>query len=210
MPSRISRSLALAAGLAIVVAACGGNAATQGPGATGGAPTQAPVTIAPATQPASTDSTPSFAVPSFHGDADLEKMIPSQIGGEAVSTQSMTGTQFMGTANEEFTAVLSTLGKQPSDLSVAFGFNMQVGIVAFQINGVAGSAILDAFKSASADIGTLTDASYGGKSVKKVTPTDTTEDSSYIYTTQDVVFVVTGTTNAPTDALLNEIFSKLP
>jgi hypothetical protein len=30
------------------------------------------------------------------------------------------------------------------------------------------------------------------------------------YTTQDVVFVVSGSASAPSDAILNEVFSKLP
>lgn len=207
MTSRTARSLALAAGLVILVAACGGASPTQAP------VTQAPVTQAPvtqATQPAGSEGVPSFALPSFHGDVDLEKMIPAEIGGEAVSVQSMTGTQFMGTGNEQFTAVLGTLGKQPSDLSVAFGFNTQISVIAFQVNGTPGDAILEAFKNATADVGTLTDATYGGKSVKKVTPTDTTEDISYVYTTQDVVFVVSGIGDALTDALLDETFQKLP
>ena len=139
-------------------------------------------------------------------------MIPAQIGGVAVATQSVTGDVFLGLgANNEFSAVLSGLGKKPSDLSVAFGFTTQVSVIAFQINGAPGSAILDAFKNATADVGTLTDATYGGKSVKKVTPTDASQETSYVYTTQDVVFVVSGAAGtAPTDALLNETFQKLP
>ena len=208
MTSRTARLLTLAAGLVILVAACGGSSPTQAP-ATQTPATQTPATQVPATQPAgSGGGIPTFALPSFHGNVDLEKMIPAEIGGVAVVTQSMTGDVFLGTANNEFTAVLSGLGKQPSDLSVAFGFNANISVIAFQINGTPGSAILEAFKNASQDAGTMTDATYGGKSVKKVTPTDTSDDITYIYTTQDVVFVVSG--NALTDALLNEAFQKLP
>ena len=204
---RTGAALALSAGIAFAIAACGGNAATSAPtGGTAGVPaTEAPSTEAPGSseQPGF-----SFALPSFHSNADLEKLIPAEIGGEAVTTQSMSGAQFLGTSNNEFTSVLSGLGKQPSDLSVAFGFNTQLSVIAFQISGIPGSTILDAFKNASTDAGTITDASYGGKAVKKLTPTETSQDASYIYTTQDVVFVVTGATL--TDALLNEAFSKLP
>jgi hypothetical protein len=205
---RTSAALTLSVGIALAIAACGGNAATSAPGAA----TEGPATEAPATEAPGSSEVPgvSFALPSFHSNADLEKMIPPQIGGEAVTTQSMSGAQFLGTPNNEFSNVLSGLGKQPSDLSVAFGFNTQVSVIAFQISGVPGSTILDAFKNSSTDVGTLTDASYGGKSVKKVTPTDTSQAASYIYTTQDVVFVVGGTASAPSDALLNEAFSKLP
>jgi hypothetical protein len=199
-------TLALLAGAALLVAACSGAASTS-------APTTAPTTL-PTTQP--TQAAPSLeipgsslALPTFHSNVDLEKLIPSQIGGEAVKTQSMSGAQFLGTPNNAFAGALATLGKQPSDVSVAFGFNMQLSVIAFQIRGTQGSAILDAFKNTTQDVGTLTDASFGGKAVKRLTPSDTIEGVSYIYTTQDVVFVVSGTTTL-TDALLNEAFSKLP
>ena len=205
---RAGTSLALLTGAALLVAACGGAAATTGPSNAAGtqvAPSQgAPSEAAPSEGlPGS-----SFALPSFHSNVDLEKLIPAEIGGEAVTTQSMSGAQFLGTPNNEFAGVLAGLGKQPSDLSVAFGFNMQLSVIAFQIKGTQGAAILDAFKNSSADVGTLTDVSFGGKAVKKLTPTDASEGTSYVYTTQDVVFVVSGATL--TDALLNEAFSKLP
>jgi hypothetical protein len=208
----IARPLALLAGVAIFVAACGGSAATQAPGATTGTGvTQAPATQAPATQAAgaTAGAVPSFAIPSFHGAVDLEKLVPTQIGGEAVSVNSMSGATFLGGGgSDEISGVLSGLGKQPSDLSVAFGFNTKVSILAFQVNGVPGNTILEAFKNASTDGATLSDVSIGGKSVKKVTPADAGDDVTYAYATQDVVFVVSG--DNLTDALLTEAFSKLP
>jgi hypothetical protein len=202
---RTGLALTLFVGTALAVAACGGAAATSAPSS--GTASEAPVTEAPGSSELPGFS---FALPSCHSNADLEKLIPPQIGGEAVTTQSMSGAQFLGTPNNEFSNVLSGLGKQPSDLSVAFGFNTQVSIIAFQISGVPGSTILDAFKNTTTNAGTITDASYGGKAVKKVAPTDTSQAASYIYTTQDVVFVVTGVSSAPSDAILNEAFSKLP
>ena len=205
---RAGTTLALLTGAALLVVACGGAAPTTAP--TAGSATQAPPTQAAPSEPGSSEGLPgfSFALPSFHSNTDLETLIPAEIGGEAVTTQSMSGAQFLGTPNNEFASVLGGLGKQPSDLSVAFGFNTQLSVIAFQISGVPGSTILDAFKNTSTDAGTITDASFGGKAVKKVTPTEASQGVSYIYTTQDVVFVVTGATL--TDALLTEAFSKLP
>jgi hypothetical protein len=200
---RAGTTLALLTGAALLVVACGG--ATTAP-TTGASGTQAP----PSEAAPSIGLPGSFALPSFHSNVDLEKMIPAEIGGEAITTQSMSGAQFLGTPNNEFANVLSGLGKQPSDLSVAFGFNTQLSVIAFQISGTPGNAILDAFKNSSTDLGTLTDVSYGGKAVKKLTPTDASEGTSYIYTTQDVVFVVSAVGDTVTDALLNEAFSKLP
>ena len=83
-------------------------------------------------------------------------------------------------------------------------------IIAFRISGVPASAIQDAaFKVFQADTpSTISDVTIGGKAVKKVTPTDTTEDLTYIYGVQDVIFTVGGSDLS--DALLNELFSKLP
>jgi hypothetical protein len=194
----IARPLALLAGVAILVAACGGGAASQ-----------APATQAPATQgPAATGGVlGSFAIPSFHGDVDLENMLPSEIAGEAIERQSMTGEQFLGGGgSDEVTGILSGLSKTPSDLSVAFGGNAKISMIAFKIDGVPGGTILEAFKNASTGGATMTDVSLGGKSVKKIT--DENGDDSYGYGKDDVVFVVSG--DDLTDALLNEAFSKLP
>jgi len=200
-----TRALALAAA-AIMVAACGGATATTAPAAT-----QAAVaTTTPATQaPVSTDGgLGSFALPSFHANTNLEKLIPTEIGGEAITTLSVSGADLIGLgSSQELSAVLTTLHKQPSDLSAAFGGNTLIEIVAFQIVGVSGSQILDAFSAAALADSTVTDASFGGKSVKKIVASDG-GDATYVYTKDDVIFSVTG--SDLTDALLNEAFSKLP
>lgn len=203
-----TRALALLVG-ALVLAACGGSTATNAPGATqGGAATGAPATQAPA---GTGGGEPSFALPSFHGAVDLEKLVPAEIGGEAITTLSMTGTEFVGSeADSELTAALASLDKQPSDLSVAFGSNSLVTIFAFQVDGASGSSILNALLAASESdtAPTVSDVSYGGKSVKKLVPVDPTDDTTYTYTVNDVVFAVGGTD--VTDTVLNEVFSKLP
>jgi hypothetical protein len=194
----------------IVLAACGGGAPTSSPGAT-----QAPVaTSAPATQaPGQTGAAPSLNLESFHAAVDLEALLPDSIGGEPIMTLSMSGTQFLanGMATEVQTA-LTALGKSASDLSVAFGSNSKVVIIAFQVKGVPGAAILEAFRQAyTADTpATVTDVTISGKAVKKFQPTDTSEAASWIYTKDDVVYTVGGPGTAPSDAVLTETFSKLP
>lgn len=198
--------LAALASLAILVAACGGGAATAAPGTQG-------ATQAPATQgPASTDGAGfSFDLSSFHADAQLEELFPAQVGGEDVTVLSMAGDEFMGEgASPEFEAALAALNKQASDLSVAFGGASSFSILAFQLDGVPGGTILNALLQAAeqeTDV-TITDVTFSGKSVKKRVPADLDEETSYIYTAQDVVFVVGGA--SVSDATLNEIFSKLP
>lgn len=205
-PRATARSLAALAVLSVVIAACGNGAATTAPA------TQAPVTQAPATQAAAgSNALPSFVLPSFHGDQNLEELFPKELGGATVAVQSMTGEQFsLSGLSGDLDKVLTSLGKTPADLSVAFGGASGMTIIAFRISGVPASAIQDAaFKVFQADTpSTISDVTIGGKSVKKVTPTDTTEDLTYIYGVQDVIFTVGGSDLS--DALLNELFSKLP
>jgi len=172
--------------------------------------TVAPATLAPATQ-APADS--GFAMPSFQGDDELEAMLPDSIGGETVTVISLTGEEFlgggMGSGTEDLQALLTQLGKAPSDMSVAFGGAGGVTIVAFRIKGVPSATIYQSLKSIAEQEGaaTITDMSLGGKSVQKMVPADQSE-TSYIYGTGEVVFVVGGTDI--TDAQLNEAFSQLP
>ncbi|HYK95677.1 MAG TPA: hypothetical protein VE011_07435 [Candidatus Dormibacteraeota bacterium] len=212
MTARTSiRALALLAST-LVAAACSGGGST----ATNVAATQAAqATTTPVTQaPVATDAgNPTFALPSFHGNVDLEKLIPTSIGGEPLTTLSMTGDQFIGSgADSQLSAVLAALNKQPSDLSVAFGGNAKVTVTAFQVKGVSGSQILDAFYNASKSTlnANITDANIAGKAGKKVTPNDTTQAPSYIYTKDDVVFAIAGASGPLTDAQLTEVFQKLP
>jgi hypothetical protein len=195
---------------ALGLAACGGtNPGTQ-------IPTQAPLaTTTPATQAPAATAEPdaSFPQPSIHSDVNLEKLIPGSIGGEATTTLSMSGDDFVGSgADSQLGPVLDALNKQPADLSVAFGGNSMVQIIAFQVHGVPGDQILAAFYNVSKTTlnATITDTTIAGKAAKKITPNDTTQSASYIYVKNDVVFSVAGAVGAITDAQLTEVFQKLP
>jgi hypothetical protein len=79
-------------------------------------------------------------------------------------------------------------------------------VIAFRVKGVPADQFLTAYTQTAAQGATITDASYGGKSVKKVTTAD--QPATYLYLKNDVIWTVSG--SALTDALLNEAFSKLP
>jgi hypothetical protein len=202
--------MAALATLAVVIAACGTGVATTAP------VTQAPATQAPtaaATQGAAATGGPSLdPLASFHGAQDLEALLPDELDGQQVTKASASGTDFMALgASEELKAALTALNKTPADLQVAFAsagsLEASVTVFAFQVNGVPGGQILSAMFAAQEAGATISDASLGGKAVKKVIASGETTPS-YIYTAQDVVFVVVGTDVS--DALLNELFSKLP
>lgn len=213
--ARLVRAAATLAGaLAIVLAACG-PAASAVP-TTGAVGTGPPATQAPsATGPAQTDpfGLPSFALPSFTSDADLEALLPDELGGAPVQKFSMTGDSFLGTGGigaDELDDVLSQFGRTPADLSVAFGNAGSVTILAYRIRDVPAEMFYQGFLAAAqqdAEV-TVTDASVGGKSVKRVVSSDSDIGTSYVYARGDVLFVVGG--DGVSDALLDETFSKLP
>jgi hypothetical protein len=201
-----ARPLAGLVAVAMLLAACGGGAATTAPG------TNAPATQAPVTQaPAATDNgEPTFVLPSFHADQNLEDLFPDSIGGTAMLLSSISGEDFMSFgAAPELEAMLTAVDKSPSDMSVAFGSAGIVTIIGFKVSGIPGTTIFTALFAAydQASGATITDVSISGKAVKKVVPTDDS-GTRYIYAAQDVVFSVGG--EGITDALLQEAFSKLP
>ena len=208
---RTGTAITLFAGLALAVGACGGSAATSAP--TSAASTEAPpVSEAPATEAPAASGLPgfSFALPSFTADTELEAMFPKEIAGKTLQVLSMSGTDFMGAnpAGDAIQPVLTQLGKSPSDLSVAFGGTEDLAVIAFRIKGIAAEQFLGAYTQTAAQGATITDASFGGKSVKKVVTTDQPPTTTYLYLKNDVIWTVSG--SALTDALLNEAFSKLP
>jgi hypothetical protein len=214
MTARTSaRALALLAGAVFILAACGpGGTATSSPAAT----TAAVTTPGPAATGGGllpSFDLGSFAIPSFNSDVELEGLLPDTIAGVPVQKFSMTGDSFMGTGGtgtEELDAILDEAGKTPADLSVAFAGTDAVTLIAYRIKGVPADTFFQAFLLAAQEGGetTLTDASFGGKSVKKVVSTDTDIGTVYVYASGDVLFIVGG--EGLTDAILQEAFSQLP
>jgi len=206
---RAGTTLALLAGTALLVGACGGAAATSG--STTVPATQAPPSQAAPSEVASSQGLPgfSFALPSFTADTELEAMFPTEIGGQTLQVLSMTGTDFLGSggAGNEIGPILTALNKSPSDLSVAFGGTPAIAVIAFRIKGVPADQFLNAYTQQAPQGASITDASFGGKSVKKVVTADT-PTATYLYLKNDVIWTVSG--SALTDALLTEAFSKLP
>ena len=210
-PLTTIRSIGLLAAGAVLVAACGGNAATTAPTA---AATTGPATAAPVpTEVAGATNNPgaSLDLSSFHGDQDLEGMIPKTIGGETLTVLSMTGDQFLGdgSASPELAGALTALGKTTSDLSVAFAGTSKVTVVAFRVKGVPADQLFNAFKAAETDQYTSENANIGGKNVTKLVPSDGT--TAWIYLKDDTMFVVGGAgSTEPAADLLTEAFTKLP
>ena len=204
------RALALLIG-GIAVAACGPTGVATTPPGSPAVPTTSATEAAASQAPTATQQgLPSFALPSFVGDQELEAMFPDDVAGQKVTVISMNGSEFLASGGgAELQAVLDSLGKQPADLSVAFGSAGTIAIIAFRVKGVPAAQILPALVAAyqqELDAST-SQVTFGGKSVTKFTST-TSADATYVHMAGDTVFTVAG--KEIPDSVLNEVFSKLP
>ncbi len=201
------RTAGLAGILAILVAACSSNS--------GASSTPSPTpTPAPTANPGSSEAVSSgIPFPSIgNSDTALEALLPDTVGGITLQKYSMKGSEFMGSAQSDpqSEAFLNALGVSPGDISVAFGFGVDIanqsalGVFAFKAPGAGSDRLLSVFKTAASQ----GDSSYnwqsttvGGKSVQQSAEPSDPSTQIYLYPTNDVLFLVTGSASAAADAL---------
>jgi hypothetical protein len=163
---------------------------------------------------------PSFDIPSFSfpsEDKDLEARLPNEINGVTMVKYSFKGASFLqsGADNQQdLVDFLSSLGKSPDDLSVAFAgdgagqLDLQLG--AFRVAGADQNALLAAFIGATqkeSPQDTVTQANVGGKNVTQIVDPDDTESGAiYIYASGDTLFYV----SSPDPALAAAGLTALP
>lgn len=162
----------------------------------------------------------SFALPSFSfpsEDKDLENRLPGEINGVALTKYSFKGTTFLGSGasnSQDLLDLLSSLGKTPDDMSVAFAADpagdLDVQVGAFKVAGADSNALLAAFVDASQSTtpGTqVSQANVGGKNVTQIVdPSDTTTGAIYVYANGDVLYYVL----SPDPALAAATLQALP
>lgn len=127
-----------------------------------------PAAGSPATGTPRPPSSP-VAVTPFHAAADLERVVPTQAGGRALTVESVAGGTFRdgnGTHRvglrcrwyadrglrcrdqKELAAALATLGKSPADAAIAVGYNetknREIEVQATRVAGISGDALRDA------------------------------------------------------------------
>lgn len=193
----------------IGVAACSGGGASSVPSAAGSsAPSVAPTSAAPsvASEAPSEAAIPSFAFPS--SDKDLEALLPDTLCGQKVTKLSMGGALFASDPDPSFEAMLKSVGKSASDVSLAIASPLSTttkcsaGI--FRIKGADGGALKDAFLAEVTKEGnTFTLTSMAGKDVY-IDPTS--EDFGYAYFKGDAVMFA----SADNDADAASIIAALP
>ncbi len=222
MQSLSRRGLACLVVIGGLVLACSGSPASPGApaSAAGGAPSAstgifgslsvpsiaAPSIALPSVPPSLALPTGrgSIAIPSFSfpsEDKDLEARLPSAVNGVTLTKYSLKGANFMTTQNpgaKALTDMLSSIGKNPSDVSVAVAAdpsgNLGISIGAFRVAGTDSGALLAAFVAATqketpSDV--VTPANVGGENVTQITnPTDTEAGTIDVYASADTLFYV--------------------
>jgi hypothetical protein len=190
------------------------SSAPESAAASAAAPSAAAPSEAAASQAAASEGAfPSFLLPS---DAkELEALIPDTICGAKVTKTSMKGADIFSNGDDPtISAVLSSLGKTPADVSAAAAFVLSgdspCGVFIFRIQGADEGKLRDIFKQLADKEGTkYSDASIGGKSVEKVEPDPGESGLSkfqYAYVKGDGLISVA----ADTEAHAADIISQLP
>jgi len=152
------------------------------------------------------------------GDADLEALLPTEVGGIALEYESMTGAEMVAEegVTPEVQEFLDRTGSDLDDVSVAFGFGFDaetsdvVSIIAFRVAGASPDQLIaemEAAMEAEAENAQISEGSLGGKDVTIVATGDGPEQvMTYIYARNDIAFMV----GASSEDLAEEALSKLP
>ncbi len=201
--SRIA-SAVLAAGVAILLAACS-STATAAPGGASTAPG-----ASTAAGSSSGPAVPGFSLP--NDDKDLEALLPGSLCGVADVKTSLSGADLSSGADPAFEATLSQLGKSASDVGFAIAepdptkaSDCQTSVGVFAVNGADPNTLKTVFLAAAAAGETAyTEGNVGGKDVF-IDSSDPT-NKNYAYFKGDGVFFV----GAPDDATAAPLLSALP
>jgi hypothetical protein len=215
------RRSALVALLAIiaVLAACSDQSATAS--AEASATAEATATATPTEEPTESAVASGIAgLPSFElpqSAPELAALLPDEIGGEQAFKLSMSGEEMMAAGDAgvdpEFVAFLERLDAQPEDVSFAIAASTATtaattGAFAFRVEGADSTQLESEFQAAMAAQQEVewAPASVGGKDVLTASDPDNPGNSFYVYTREDVIFIVT----APSEAEAAEILTELP
>lgn len=198
------RSAGLAGLLAVALAACSSSGASPTP-----SPTPTPTPQATPT-PAASGAIP---FPSIgNSDTALEAILPDTIDGITLQKYSMKADEFLnsGQNDPQSVAFLNALGVDPSTISVAFGFGLDIqnqsalGVFAFKAPGAGSDTLLSVFKTASEQGNSgysWSSATVGGKSVQVSDEPSQPGLKIYLYATNDILFLVTGSEGPSADTL---------
>jgi hypothetical protein len=196
-----NRSTAAVAALLLLafLAACGEASSS-------GEPSSTPQSASPSIE-ATAEPTPETTdgLPSPGSVADLEALIPDEIGGIALQKFSMRGNEFVssGSATQETQDFLEGLGVSTDDVAVAFGFGVSpasgegVAVFVFRADGAGSDRLVSVFKEATdAERDAPLDwesANVGGKEVQRALDPEQNDQVVYLYAKGDTLFFLAAT-----------------
>ncbi len=138
-------------------------------------------------------------------DTELAARFPTEIGGKPVEVQTQMATPSDDADQQAAVdALLASHGKTMADVSsgVAFSMDPAYAILAIRVKGADAGAMRDQFLGMSGMGGTPTPGQVAGKDIVM---SGTGDQTQYVYTKDDVIWLVSGQ-----EPILTEIFQKLP
>jgi hypothetical protein len=158
---------------------------------------------------------PSFELP--QSAPELAALLPDEIGGAPAFKLSMSGEELLAAGGDSgidpaTVAFLERLDAQPEDISFAIaastGGESTTGVFAFRVEGADPNQLEQEFQAAMAEEEAIdwAPASVGGKDVLTAADSDNPGNAFYVYTREDVIFIV----NAPSQEEAAEILTELP
>ena len=189
--------------------------ATEPPASVAPSDSASPASSAAATAEPTTPPIPSFAIPSFTTDAELEARLPDAYQGVTLKKLSFKGTNIVDSTTQsgkQLSALLQSLGKTPADLSFAVATDpaRKLGVTfgAYRIKGAAAASwapLLYQIAEEQSPGTATTDVNLGGKDVKRITAPKVTL-ITYAWAEGDILFIV----STATDALAGPAIAVMP
>jgi hypothetical protein len=211
--SRLLRAALLVAASILVTACGGGSSPSPSTAAAASAQASQAAPSTAATEAASAEASvaiPSFTLPS--SDKEVEALLPDKLCGKGVQKASISGAQAVGT-DEDTQGILRSLGKSPSDVSLAIAFadpatnaGCKVAAAIFRVKGANSDQLANAFKEVAQKQGEqFSERAVGGKNVY-VSVNKSGDTTTYAYFNGDALLFVT----APDDATAGPALQDMP
>jgi hypothetical protein len=148
-----------------------------------------------------------------HAAPDLEALLPTTLGGVALTIESQAGTD-LATESVAFDSFLASLGKTRADFALASAYSqggLEAAVGAWRVRGADPSLLLPGFTTAvqASSTTTLTQVEeiIAGRAVNRIgDPGQLTQGPLYVFVRGDTLWFV----QTPERALAEEAMDKLP
>jgi hypothetical protein len=149
-----------------------------------------------------------------HADPELEALLPSSLGGVALTVESQAGPE-LSTNSAPFDAFLAGLGKTRADFTLASAYapggGLKAEVGAWRVKGADTALLLPSFEhvvqASSATPLTIADETIAGRAITRIgDPGQLTRGPLYVVVRGDALLFV----QTPEPALAEEAMTKLP